>query len=81
MAMSYIDRIRQIVAEHQAAKVIWTDPSTGKNHKVLIDAFSAQTVIAVYDAVNETNRAKLRAMPLPRMVSVCFQMLSKAKTA
>lgn len=62
-----IDRLRKIVADKQASRV----------DGVLVDLFSASVVVQVHDAVNEANRAKLSAMPVRKMVSVCFQVASR----
>jgi RadC-like JAB domain len=58
-----IDRLRTIVADKQAARV----------NGILVDLFSASAVVGVYDALNETNRAKFAAMPLPKMVDLAFK--------
>lgn len=61
-----IEAIQKIASEHQAAKV----------NEVLIDAYSASMVCAVWKGINEVNRAKLAAMPVARVVQICFQVVS-----
>lgn len=60
-----ISAIRRIVSEGQYAKV---DGS-------MVDLFSASSIVAVYDALNETNRAKFAALPAPRMATVAFRLV------
>jgi hypothetical protein len=59
-----IAAIRQIVTEHQYAKV---DGCT-------IDAFSASAIIQVYDALNEENRAKFVGLSISHMASIAFKL-------
>lgn len=61
-----IEKIRKIVKEG-AAKV----------NEVLVDAFSASTIIAIYDAVNPANQEKLRSFPVARVADVSFKLLNK----
>ena len=56
--------IRRIVEEKQYAKVDGT----------MIDLFSASAIIAVYDALNEQNKARYAAMPAGRMGLVAFKL-------
>ena len=57
-----IGAFRRIVALHQAETI----------DGILIDATSAQLVVAVHDALNETNRAKYGQMPVGVMVEFAF---------
>ena len=59
-----IAAIRRIVNEGQYAKV----------DGCMIDLFSAGAIVAVYDALNEVNRAKFAAMPAPKMAAVAFKL-------
>ena len=63
--MSTIDKIRKIVSECQAAKVDGD----------LVDLFSAQAIIAVYDALNETNRAKFVALPVHKQAKLAWKFI------
>ena len=62
-----IQAMRKIKREHQMAKV----------NEVAIDAYSANAVLAVFDAINEANRDKLIRMPVARVVEVCFKLLNR----
>lgn len=39
-----------------------------------VDLFSASTVVAVYDALNETNRAKFASLKVREMVLLAFRL-------
>lgn len=43
---------------------------------VAVDSYSASALVAVYDRLNEENRAKLAALTVPRAVSVCFKLIN-----
>lgn len=58
-----LDQIRQIVRQRQAAKV----------NEVLIDMTTANTIVSVFGAINEKNKAKLLTMPVARVVDVCWK--------
>lgn len=59
-----IAAFRRIVEEHQYAKIDGT----------MIDAFGASAVVAVYDALNETNRARFSAMPAGKMAVLALRL-------
>lgn len=40
-----------------------------------LDLFTASHIVAVHDNLNEVNRAKFAALPLPKMASVAFKVL------
>jgi hypothetical protein len=65
-----IEAIRAIVDNH-ACRVI---------DGVMVDAMSAQAIIAVYDALSEANRATFVAMPITRMGTVAWKLISKHNT-
>lgn len=65
---STIDKLREIVAHHQHAKV----------NGVRVDAFSAGTVLQVYDRLSDENKAKLAAMPIRQMVFVALEVAYKS---
>lgn len=45
-----------------------------KVNEVMVDSFSASAIIAVYDKLNEANRAKLESLPVVKAASVCFKL-------
>ncbi len=47
--------------------------------KVLIDGFTASAVVQVYDALNDTNKAKFVALPLVKMVDVTWKLVNGGK--
>jgi hypothetical protein len=51
---------RAIVSEHQCQEI----------DGMLVDALTANMLTKVYDALNETNRAKFGTLTLSRMVAV-----------
>lgn len=59
-----IEQMRAIVAQCQMAKV----------NEVAIDLYSASLVCKVWQNINEKNRAKLAAMPVARVVEICYQL-------
>lgn len=63
--------IRGIVEHHQHGSV----------DGVRMDATTAHAVLTVYDHLGETNRAKLLAMPVHKMVDVSWKCFAKAKAA
>lgn len=66
MEPKVIQKCRKIVAEHQCAKV------NGK----LVDATTANVIVKVYDALNETNRAKFAGLGVPKMAAVAWKLVS-----
>jgi hypothetical protein len=48
---------------------------------VLVDLWTASTVVQVHDALNETNREKFAALELLRMVDVAFRLVAKSRAA
>lgn len=60
-----IAALRSILARGQYAKI----------DGVMVDLFTASTIVKVYDAVNDANKIKLARMPIARMASVCFSVL------
>lgn len=60
-----IAAVRAIVDAKQYAKI----------DGVAIDLFSASAIVAVYDALNEENRAKYAAMPVRKMAIVAFKLI------
>ncbi|MCA9457388.1 MAG: hypothetical protein KC587_12050 [Nitrospira sp.] len=61
-----INALRDIVQSKQYAKI----------DGIMVDLFSASIVLNVYDALNDSNQAKLRACPIPKMVSISMDLLA-----
>ena len=70
-----ISKLRDIVNKKQNAKV--KDPKSGKMMRV--DSFSASAVIAVYDAINDSNKKNFGKLSLPKMVNVAFKVAKVRK--
>jgi len=69
-ALSPEDRIaaiRRIVEERQYAKI----------EGVAVDLFTASAIIQVYDKLNDQNKAKLAAMPVPKIAAVVWKLIGK----
>lgn len=41
----------------------------------VVDLFTASAIVKIYDAVNDENKAKLKALPVARIASIAFQLL------
>lgn len=41
----------------------------------MVDLFSASAIVKVYDAVNDANKAKLKALPVAHMASIAFKLI------
>lgn len=59
----------------EAFNTIRKDQQMGKIDGITIDLFSASAVSKVYEACNADNRKKLDAMPIQRLVRICYQMI------
>lgn len=59
--------IREIMKTHQARKV----------DGVLVDAFTAQAIVQVYDKLNDKNKEKLANMKAPKMADFVWKLISK----
>jgi hypothetical protein len=64
------DALRQIVAQSQAAEV----------DGVMVDLFTASTILSVLDAINPANKEKLLKLPVGSMAKISFKMLKEEKT-
>lgn len=64
---SNIDQIRNIVKTKGAKKV----------GGVMVDMFTASAIVKVYDAINDTNKAKMDKMTVPAMANVAFKLMKK----
>jgi len=40
-----------------------------------LDLFTSSVIVKVWEAINETNRAKLEKLPIQRIASICFQLI------
>jgi hypothetical protein len=63
--LARIDAIRRVVAECQYAKI----------DGIMVDLFTAYTIFRVYDALNEANQAKFRALPVGKMAGIAFKLI------
>jgi hypothetical protein len=63
--MARINAIRNIVDAGQYAKV----------DGCMIDLFSASSIVKVYDAINDDNKAKYRMKTAPVMAKIAFELL------
>jgi acyl-CoA synthetase (NDP forming) len=59
--------MRDIVAKKSAKKI----------NGVMVDMFTASAVVKVYDAINDTNKAKMDKMTVPAMANVAFKLMKK----
>ena len=66
-----IQSLRRIVDNKQYEKV--KDPVSKK--KMVVDLFTASAVVKVYDSVNDTNKAKLVTLPLPKLVQLVWKLI------
>lgn len=66
---SNIDQIRDIVKTKGAKKV----------GGVMVDMFTASAIVKVYDAINDTNKAKMDKMTVPAMANVAYKIINKNK--
>jgi len=57
--------LRQIVSDKQRGKV----------EGMMVDLFTASAIVSVLDAINETNKEKLLALPVDRMADIAFKMM------
>jgi hypothetical protein len=68
---SWVDAARSVVTNKQAQTV----------DGILLDLFSASTMLGVYDALNPDNKAKFEAMPLAQAQSMAFRLVEKTSAA
>ena len=66
---SNIDQIRDIVKSKGAKKI----------GGVMVDMFTASAIVKVYDAINDTNKAKMDKMTVPAMANVAYKLISKKR--
>lgn len=70
--MARIELLRGIVTGKQAQRI------RIDGHKVYVDLFTASMLVQVYDALNETNRAKFIGLPWTRMVDIGWKACKDA---
>ena len=64
--------ICRVVEDRQARKIART-----ATDRVQMDLYTASAIMAVYDSLNPVNREKFAALPLRKMSTVAFRLLSK----
>lgn len=67
-APTWLATARGVVLNMQAAEV----------DGMILDAFTASALVAVWEALGPDARAKFAAMPLPRAAGIAFKLTSKA---
>lgn len=60
-----IEKLRSVVAQHQAARVEGT----------FIDALTASMLVQVHDALNESNQKKFLGHPLKQMIVIGWKLV------
>ena len=60
-----IEAIRNIVTNRQYAKV----------NGYMIDGYTANAIILVYDAVNQANKERMEKLTIPKMAAVAFKFV------
>jgi len=60
-----IAAIRQVVTSWQCARV----------EGLLVDGTTARAIVTVYDALNETNKAKMATLPVRKMAAVAWKLV------
>lgn len=66
-----LEVLRSIVAHRQNAKVAG----------IRVDLFSASAIVQVYDVLNDTNKARFLALPVPKMADVAFKIINQRSAA
>lgn len=61
-----ITALRDIVERKQYAKI----------NGAMVDLYTASAIVKVYDALNDANKAKLAAQPLPKMATIAFKLIA-----
>jgi hypothetical protein len=85
--MTAIEIAQKVAAEHQALMFRARKDEPGqydvkelfqgkKKGWTILDGFTASAIVKVYSALNETNRAKFTTLPLEKMASVAFKLIS-----
>lgn len=58
-----------------ALRAIVASGQYGKLNGVMIDTFSASAITKVYDALNDDNKAKFKALSIGRMATLAFHFV------
>jgi len=66
--MDNIQVMSRIVENQQAEKI----------DGVLVDMFTANAVVQIYDAVNDNNKAKMRDMGPVQLANIAYKIMEKA---
>ncbi len=66
--MSVIEKMQEIVANEQAAKI----------NGVLVDLFTASAVVQIYDQVSDANKAKMQDMSAEKLANVAYKLMGAA---
>ena len=64
--METIKACREIVASCSYQKV----------DGVMVDLFSASTIVQVFDALNSANQAKMASLPVEKMAALAFKLVA-----
>jgi len=62
-----IEAVRQVVRRGAYAKI----------DGCMVDLYTASAIVKVYDAINETNKAKYRALDVRRMGLIAFKLIGE----
>jgi len=65
-----LPRLRKIVFDGNAEKI-------GRS---VVDVFTANAILKVYDALTPSNRERLELLPVPLAATVSFRLLTSART-
>lgn len=68
------------VAGIEACRRIATEGPT-KINEVFVDAFTASAIVAVYDALNEANRANLASRCVAQVAEMSFRLINNQRRA
>ena len=60
-------------------KKITVKLSNGKSRKVLLDGFTANAALKVYQALPETHQQKFIDLPWPRFIDMTWKLISASK--
>lgn len=63
---------------YAAAQRIVTNSTAEKVEGYLLDTFTASALVAVYEAMNDENRARFDSIALPKLASFCLSKVSPA---
>ena len=64
-----ISALRRIVSRGQYAKI----------DGVMVDTYSASSILAVYNNLSPANKAKMESFPIAKMADISFKVLAKKR--